>query len=44
MAENDSVPAWWIIVFLLLTLGAGALVVLAVGGSLVSSTLLPAVG
>jgi hypothetical protein len=36
-ARNDSVPMWWILVFLLLTLGVGAFVVTEVGGSLVTS-------
>lgn len=40
-AENGSVPLWWILVFLLLTLGAGGYAVLSVGGSLVSGVLLP---
>ncbi|MFB6193803.1 MAG: hypothetical protein ABEI75_01950 [Halobaculum sp.] len=44
MAETDSVPLWWLLVFLLVALGVGAAAVLAVGGSLVSSLLLPAVG
>lgn len=35
VSEDDSVPLWWVIVFLLLALGAGAAVVFAVGGSLV---------
>ncbi|MEZ3144883.1 hypothetical protein [Halobaculum sp. MBLA0143] len=34
---DDGVPLWWILVFLLLTLGGGAYAVTAVGGSLVSS-------
>ena len=40
---DDGVPLWWILVFLLLTLGGGAYAVTAVGGSLVSpaGSLLP---
>ncbi len=34
-AENGSVPLWWILVFLLLALGAGAYAVTSIGGSLV---------
>ena len=35
MAEKDSrVPFWWLVVFLLLALGAGAVTVFAVGGEL----------
>jgi hypothetical protein len=42
MAENDSaVPLWWLVLFLLLVLGAGAAAVLAVGGSLVAGVALP---
>ncbi|SDQ82937.1 hypothetical protein [Halopelagius longus] len=38
MAESNSgVPFWWIVLFVLLALGAGALAVTTVGGSLVSS-------
>ena len=44
MAENDSVPLWWVLVFLLAALGVGAAAVFAVGGSLVAGLLLPAVG
>ncbi|MFC7204780.1 hypothetical protein ACFQJC_14780 [Haloferax namakaokahaiae] len=36
MAESDSIPFWWIVLFLLLALGAGGVTVLAVGGSLIS--------
>ncbi|MFB6177294.1 MAG: hypothetical protein ABEI99_09165 [Halobaculum sp.] len=36
-AENGSVPLWWILVFLLLTLGGGAYAVLSVGGSLIDA-------
>lgn len=39
MAESDSIPFWWIVLFLLLALGAGGAAVLAVGGSLVSGTI-----
>jgi hypothetical protein len=42
MADSTSVPFWWIVLFLLLALGAGAATVLAVGGSLVATvTALP---
>ncbi|MFD1598005.1 hypothetical protein [Halobellus rarus] len=35
MAEKDSrVPFWWVVVFLLLALGAGVATVFAVGGEL----------
>jgi hypothetical protein len=48
MAESSSgVPFWWIVLFVLLALGAGALTVIAVGGSLVeqpAGVLLPALG
>lgn len=38
MAESSSgVPFWWIVLFLALALGAGALAVSTVGGSLVSA-------
>ena len=37
MAESESVPFWWIVLFLLLALGAGGIAVLASGGSLVKS-------
>jgi hypothetical protein len=36
MADDSSVPFWWILLFVLLTLGAGAGAVLFVGGQLVS--------
>ena len=48
MADSSTnVPFWWILLFVLLALGAGAAIVLAVGGSLVSSgtgVLLPLLG
>jgi hypothetical protein len=37
MAENESIPFWWIALFVLLALGLGAAAVLAVGGSLIES-------
>lgn len=37
MADNDSVPVWWVVVFLALALGVGAYAVLAVGGSLLTT-------
>ncbi|CQR51308.1 hypothetical protein BN996_02682 [Haloferax massiliensis] len=36
MAESESVPFWWIVLFLVLALGSGAAVVFSVGGSLIS--------
>lgn len=44
MAEDDTVPLWWVLVFLLLALGLGALAVSAVGGSLVSAAVFSPVG
>jgi hypothetical protein len=42
MAETDSrVPFWWLVVFLLLALGAGAAAIFAVGGSLIAGIALP---
>jgi predicted secreted protein len=36
MADNDTaVPFWWIVLFLLLALGAGAYTITSVGGSIV---------
>ncbi|WP_277553676.1 hypothetical protein [Halobaculum limi] len=42
-AGNESVPVWWILVFIVLALGLGAVAVLSVGGSLITpaGTLLP---
>ena len=37
MAETNSVPLWWILVFLLLALGAGVLAVVGTGGDLVQA-------
>ena len=34
MAENGSVPFWWIVVFVLLALGAGIGSIYAIGGEL----------
>ncbi|WP_435067389.1 hypothetical protein [Haloplanus sp. C73] len=42
MAESNAVPLWWILAFLVLALGLGALTVAAVGGSLVVGVALPA--
>jgi hypothetical protein len=39
MADSNSVPLWWVLVFIALAIGGGAAVVLAVGGSLVANTL-----
>lgn len=33
---NDSVPIWWVLVFIVLALGLGAIAVLSVGGSLIT--------
>lgn len=41
MAEQTSVPFWWIVLFFALALGAGALAVVAVGGTLVAGSVLP---
>jgi hypothetical protein len=35
MADEESVPIWWIVLFLLLALGGAAVAVYSVGGSLV---------
>jgi hypothetical protein len=40
---NSRVPFWWLVLFLLLALGAGAAAVLAVGGSLLAGVVLPVV-
>ncbi len=37
MAEEGSVPFWWIVLFVLLTLGFGAGAILFVGGDLFGS-------
>ena len=42
MPTNDSrVPFWWLVLFLLLALGAGVATVFAVGGDLMGTVLLP---
>ena len=42
MAENNTrVPFWWLVLFLLLALGAGAAAVFTVGGSLLAGAALP---
>jgi predicted secreted protein len=41
MADENSIPAWWIVLFLLLALGLGAAAVFAVGGSLLAGIALP---
>ncbi|WP_262342849.1 hypothetical protein [Haloplanus rubicundus] len=41
MAESNAVPLWWILVFLVLALGLGALAVSTVGGSLIAGAVLP---
>jgi predicted secreted protein len=39
MADSDtSVPFWWVVLFLLLALGAGAFAIVSSGGSIVGST------
>ncbi|MFC6787560.1 hypothetical protein ACFQFH_17390 [Halobaculum halobium] len=40
-AGSDSVPIWWILVFIVLALGLGAIAVLSVGGSLITPAALP---
>jgi predicted secreted protein len=42
MADSETVPFWWLVLFLLLALGLGAATVLGVGGSLVAGVLAPA--
>jgi len=42
MDESNAIPLWWILVFLVLTLGVGALAVSAVGGSLIAGVVVPA--
>lgn len=37
MADSESVPFWWIALFLLLALGAGAIAIKVAGGDLISS-------
>ena len=34
MADNDTVPLWWIVVFILVALGAGIGSIYLIGGSL----------
>ena len=42
MAETDSrVPLWWLVLFVLLALGAGAAAIFAVGGSLLAGVVTP---
>ncbi|WP_203229154.1 hypothetical protein [Halobellus captivus] len=42
MANKDSrVPFWWLILFILLAIGAGVATVLAVGGELTGMAVLP---
>jgi len=44
MAEtNTRVPFWWLVLFLLLALGAGAVAIFTVGGSLIAGVALPVV-
>ncbi|EMA02676.1 MULTISPECIES: hypothetical protein [Haloferax] len=38
MAESESVPFWWIVLFLVLALGGGAAAVFSLGGSIISGT------
>jgi len=35
-ASDDPVPIWWVLVFIVLALGLGAVAVLSVGGTLVT--------
>lgn len=47
MADTSTnVPFWWVLLFVVLALGAGAAIVVALGGSLISSqsVLLPLLG
>lgn len=47
MADTSTnVPFWWVLLFVVLALGAGAAIVVALGGSLISSpgVLLPVLG
>jgi len=37
MADNDSVPFWWIVAFVLLALGAGIGSVYLIGGSILAA-------
>jgi predicted secreted protein len=39
--ESDAIPLWWVVLFIVLALGAGAATVIAVGGSLVASAAFP---
>jgi F0F1-type ATP synthase assembly protein I len=39
--ENTSVSPWWVVLFLVMALGAGAVAILSSGGSLVTGTVLP---
>jgi hypothetical protein len=39
MADSDTVPFWWLVLFLVLALGLGAATVLGVGGSLIAGVL-----
>jgi hypothetical protein len=41
MTESNAIPTWWILLFLLLALGAGAYAVSAIGGSLVAGVVVP---
>lgn len=41
MTEPNAVPLWWILVFLALALGLGALAVSTVGGSLITGAVFP---
>jgi hypothetical protein len=41
MADSDSVPFWWVLLFVLLALGLGAATVVGVGGSLIAGVLVP---
>lgn len=38
---DSSVPLWWILVFLLLTLGLAAAAVQFIGGNLIAGALVP---
>jgi len=42
MDESNSIPLWWVLLFLVLALGLGAFAVSTVGGSLIASVVVPA--
>ncbi|WP_311170709.1 hypothetical protein [Halobellus ordinarius] len=42
-AKDTRVPFWWLVLFLILAIGAGVGAVMAVGGDLMGSIVLPLV-